>query len=53
MNKIPLTIYLDLASYEKIQQAVEHASFDTVGEWLEHELNNNTHALVDMLLSDW
>jgi hypothetical protein len=26
MNKIPLTIYLDLASYEKIQQAVEHAA---------------------------
>jgi hypothetical protein len=50
MKKITLTLSDD--AYEILSDAVlEHDQ--TVKEWLEHELNNNTDAIVEMLLADW
>jgi len=53
-----LTIELSDDAYQKLREAVEEYAdaMDeelTVREWLEHELNNNCEAIIEMLLSDY
>lgn len=58
MRKI--TIDLDDNAYNLLQEAlqadnfaVEDLGLTTVKQWLEHELNNNTDCIIEMLLSDY
>ena len=53
-----LTIELSDDAYQKLREAVDEYAdaMDeelTVREWLQEELNNNTAAIVEMLLSDY
>jgi len=52
-----LTIELSDDAYQKLREAVEEYAAAgeelTVREWLEHELNNNCKAIIEMLLSDY
>lgn len=54
-NKLKLTVDITLAAFEKIQAHLDESStdFSSVSEWLEHELNNNTDVIIEMLLGDF
>jgi hypothetical protein len=48
-----LTLNLTEDAYHAVREALaEHGNF-TVTTWLEHELNENTEAIIEMLLVDF
>lgn len=48
-----ITLVLDDQAINKIQAAlVGLHEGQTIQEWLEHELNNNTDVIIEMLLGD-
>lgn len=52
-----ITIELTDEAYESLKEALveheEYAAEHSVRSWIEHELNDNTDAIIEMLLSDF